>query len=234
VGKLGFVVASGLALLALLASSCSSLVRLPTVPDYALERQVAEEIAPIIRVTADREHIADYRIYLANFPRKDILGMSVGARRIYVSYDLARAALRNDSAGARWLMRQILAHEVGHELSGHAKGATSAAAFDRAPKDVITAADLGLPAGVRFQNYSIDKELEADRVGMDYWQKLDWDCRIWVDILRRFESKNYSGDANHPTGERLRQAVNACPQANKTVAAAKPAAGKSSPTPISK
>ena len=227
--KPGFFAASGLAVLSLILSACS-LVQLPTVPDYALERQVAEEIAPIVQVTADREHIPEYRIHLANFPRKDILGMSVGARRVYVSYDLARAAFRND--GARWLLRQILAHEVGHELSGHAKGATTAAAFDRAPKDVITAADLGLPAGVRFQNYSLDKELEADRVGMEYWQKLNWDCRIWVNILRHFESKNYSGDANHPTDERLRQAVNACPQANKTVAAAKPAAAKSSPAPI--
>ncbi|HTM08524.1 MAG TPA: hypothetical protein VL754_09055, partial [Verrucomicrobiae bacterium] len=160
----------GLAVLALIASSCS-LVRLPTVPDYALERRVAEEIAPIIQVTADREHMSEYRVQLANFPRKDILGMSVGARRIYISYDLARAAFKTESA--RWLLRQILAHEVGHELSGHAKGGTTSA-VDRAPQDVITAADLGLPSGVRFQNYSMEKELEADRVGMEYWKKLNW------------------------------------------------------------
>ena len=209
--------------LALIVSSCS-LAQLPTVPDYTLERQVAEEIAPIIKVTADREHISEYRIRLADFPRKDILGMSVGARRIFVSYDLARAAFKNE--GSRWLLRQILAHEVGHELSGHAKTGTTAA-FDRAPQGVITAADLGLPNGVRFQNYSMEKELEADRVGMEYWKKLNWDCRIWVNILRRFQSKNYSGDALHPTDERLRQAASACPQTSKTVASAvKPPATK--------
>lgn len=200
----------------LLSSSCSS-VRIPTVSDYSLERQVADEIAPIINVTKDRDHSAEYRIQLADFPRKDILGMSVGNRHIYISYNLARAASQNE--GSRWLLRQILAHEVAHELSGHGKERNTAAAYDRAPQGVITASDLGLPSGVRFQNYSMDKELEADRVGMEYWKNLNWDCRIWVDILRRFQSKNYSGDANHPTEERLRQAVSACPAMQRSAAA---------------
>ena len=214
--KRNFVLLSGLALCLLLISSCSS-VRIPTVPDYRLERQVAEEIAPILKVTQERNRLAGYRIQLADFPRKDILGMSVGDRHIYVSYDLARAAFKNDNS--RWLLRQILAHEVAHELSGHARGGNTAA-YDRAPQGVITAADIGLPAGVRFQNYSVDKELEADSVGMEYWEKLGWDCRIWVNILRSFQRRNYSGDAFHPTEERLRQATSACPQAPDAAAAA--------------
>jgi predicted Zn-dependent protease len=216
VSKPYFVSLAGFAFCLLLFSSCS-VTRIPTVSDYSLERQVADEIAPIIRVTKDRDRVADYRIQLADFPRKDILGMSVGERHIYISYELARAAFKND--GSRWLLRQILAHEVAHELSGHAKERHSAAAYDRAPQGVITASDIGLPAGVQFQNYSIDKELEADRVGMDYWKDLNWDCRIWVDILKRFQSKNYAGDANHPTEERLRQAVSACPAAQRTASA---------------
>ena len=211
-----FVSLAGFAFSLLLLSSCS-LTRIPTVSDYRLERQVTDEIAPIIKITKDRDHVAEYRIQLADFPRKDILGMSVGNRHIYISYDLARAAFTN--AGSRWLLRQILAHEVAHELSGHSKAHDTAAAYDRAPQGVITAADLGLPSGVRFQNYSIDKELEADRVGMEYWKDLNWDCRIWVDILQRFQNKNYSGDANHPTEERLKQAVSACPAAQRTAAA---------------
>src|SRR3954451_3892052 len=211
-------------------SSCST-VRLPTVSEYNLERQVAEEIAPIIKVTSDGDQVGKYRIELADFPRKDILGMSVGDRHIYISYDLARAAFKNDSS--KWLLRQILAHEVAHELSGHAKGGGTAA-FDRSQQGVITAADIGLPSTMRFQNYSTEKELEADRVGMEYWKKLNWDCGIWVGILQRFQSRNYSGDVFHPTDERLRQAVQACPQANKTAAASAAAIAKSPPSVINK
>ena len=214
--KSNIVSLAGFAFSLLLLSSCS-VTRIPTVSDYGLERLVADEIAPIIKITKDRDHVNDYRIQLADFPRKDILGMSVGNRHIYISYELAHAAFKNE--GSRWLLRQILAHEVAHELSGHSKEHNTAAAYDRAPQGVITASDLGLPSGVRFQNYSMDKELEADRVGMEYWKDLNWDCRIWVNILRRFQSKNYSGDANHPTEERLRQAVSACPAMQRSAAA---------------
>lgn len=209
-GKLQLFFASGLALAILLASSCSS-VRIPTVADYQLERQVADETGPIIRAAGDSAEASNYRIHLADFPRKDILGMSVGERTIYISYDLARAAFKNPNA--RWLLRQILAHEVAHELSGHAHGGATPA-YDRAPHGVITAADVGLPASLKFQNYSLDKELEADRVGLEYWKKLGWDCGIWVNILRGFQNRNYAGDAFHPTQDRLLQAIKACPKAN--------------------
>ncbi len=204
--KLQFFLPAGLALAALFSSSCSS-VRIPTASDYRLERQVADEAAPIIRVAGDRDQSWSYRIHLADFPRKDILGMNVGERSIYISYELARAAFKN--ANSRWLLRQILAHEVAHEISGHAHGGATPA-YDRAPHGVITAADIGLPSSVRFQNYSLDKELEADRVGMEYWKQLGWDCGIWVNILRGFQSRNYAGDAFHPTEDRLRQAIQAC------------------------
>jgi predicted Zn-dependent protease len=137
--------------------------------------------------------------------------MSVGDRRIYISYELARAAFKNTNS--RWLLRQILAHEIAHERSGHASGGATAA-YDRAPHGVITAADIGLPPRVRFQNYSLDKELEADRIGLEYWKKLGWDCGIWVNILSGFKKRNYAGDAFHPTEDRLRQAIQACPKAN--------------------
>ncbi len=226
-GKLQLFFFPGVALAALLFASCSP-IRIPTVPDYRLERQVADEAAPIIRVTDDRGETWKYRIQLADFRRKDILGMSVGDRYIYISHDLARAAFK--SANSRWLLRQILAHEVAHELSDHAEGGATPA-YDRAPHGVITAEDIGLPANVRFQNYSIEKELEADRVGLEYWKKLGWDCGIWVGILRGFQNRNYAGDAFHPTDERLRQALEACPQpqANGAPAAQKTAAGKNIP-----
>lgn len=198
-------------------SSCSS-VRIPNVADYRVERQVAEEAAPIIAVTAERERAGDYRFLLADFPRKDILGMSVGRRKIYISYRLAQSAQK--SSYHRWLLRQILAHEIAHEIRGHASD-NGASAFERS-RTVrgVTAADIGLPSGVEFRNYAMEKELEADLTGMEYWSRLNWDCRIWVDILRGFEKDNYEGDAYHPTDKRLAQALRACPPAEKKRSAA--------------
>jgi predicted Zn-dependent protease len=191
----------------MILSSCSS-VRLPTVSDYRLERRVADEAAPILRVTRDKDEAPNYRIRLADFPRKDILGMSAGGRRIYISHTLARRAFAEPSY--RWLLRQILAHEIAHELSRHADGGP--AAFNSpAKKGGVTAADLGLPPDVRFENYSLEKELEADSIGMTYWKTVGWDCRIWVNLLKGFAAQQYAGDVFHPTDERLRQAVRACP-----------------------
>lgn len=38
-----------------------------------------------------------------------------------------------------------------------------------------------------------EKELEADAKGLEYWRKLGWDSRIWVGILRGFESYTIRG-----------------------------------------
>jgi predicted Zn-dependent protease len=107
-------------------------------------------------------------------------------------------------------LRQTLAHEIAHETAGHANR-TGATAFNRAaPADGISSLDVGLPENVKFHNYSMDKELEADSIGLQYWKKLGWDCRIWVRILQGFEKQNYTGDFFHPTDKRLRQARTAC------------------------
>jgi predicted Zn-dependent protease len=212
VSNRNFLLSCGLALFPLIFLSCAT-VRLPNVPDYRLERQVAEEVGSILGVTEDKDRAPTYRILLSDFPREDILGMSVGGRRIYISYNLARLALQNQSPRHRWLLRQILAHEIAHEIAGHANS-SGGAAFDRsAPGRGVTAADIGLSSDVEFRHYSMEKELEADLNGMTYWSKLHWDCRIWVGILQRFEEDNYQGDIFHPTDKRLLQALRACPQA---------------------
>ena len=69
---------------------------------------------------------------------------------------------------------------------------------------------VGLPWYVRLYNYATDKELEADRIGLGYWNKLGWDCQIWVQILENFQAQNYRGDSFHPTDRRLQQAQNIC------------------------
>jgi predicted Zn-dependent protease len=134
--------------------------------------------------------------------------MSVGNGRIYISYKLASLSLTDSSY--RWLLRQTLAHEIAHETAGHAKqegvmglnrGIFAAAA---------SGGDVGLPRYVRFYNYSTEKELEADLKGLGYWNKLGWDCQIWVRILENFQKQSYSGDIFHPTERRLQQAQNVC------------------------
>ncbi len=172
---------------------------------------MAAEAAPIIGVTPDRDQAASYRIRLADFPREDILGMSVGGRRIYISYTLARRAF--EQPAYRWMLRQILAHEIAHEISRHADGGAVAAFNRSAPGSGVTAADIGLSAGARFENYSLAKELEADLEGMKYWQALGWDCRVWVNLLEAFVALDYAGDSLHPTDARLRQASSSCPAA---------------------
>jgi predicted Zn-dependent protease len=221
--KLGAIVSSfyhpyGLIFISSLLVSCSVAARIPTVSDERVENLVKAEAAQIIAVTDDRENISQYQLSLSDFPRKDIMGLSTGKRRIYINYALAKAALNNTRY--RWQLRQTLAHEIAHELAGHANqsGTTS---FNRSEQGRgVTGADLGLPGNVAFRSYSVEKELEADFLGMNYWRKLRWDCRIWVHILEGFRDRNYSGDSLHPTDKRLEQAVNACAASRKSAGAA--------------
>src|SRR6185312_11512144 len=94
--------------------ACSVISGIPTVADDRLEALVRQEAAPIIAVTEDRNNVSAYTFYLSDFPRKDILGLSTGNRRIYLSYDLARYAASNPRH--LWLLRQTLAHEIAHEI----------------------------------------------------------------------------------------------------------------------
>lgn len=190
-----------------LLTSCSQ-ARIPTVADDAMELLVRSEAAQIIAVSEDRERISGYHIFLSDFPRKDILGMSIGDRRIYISHDLAKLASRRPSS--LWLLRQTLAHEIAHETAGHAKQNASTPLNLGTLMRGISSVDVGLPWNVRFRNYSIESELEADSKGLDYWRKLGWDCRIWVRILQGFERQNYAGDIFHPTDKRLQRAQQVC------------------------
>jgi predicted Zn-dependent protease len=198
----------GLIVFCLFILSCSAQVQIPIVADGRIERLVKDEAARIIVVSEDKDRVPEYRIFLSDFPRTDILGMSIGNRHIYISHKLATLAL--NSSRYRWLLRQTLAHEIAHETAGHANynGTTSLnrGMFGRG----VSAIDVGLPWNVRLRNYSPEKELQADLKGLGYWQKLGWDCRIWVRILENFQAQNYIGDVFHPTEKRLQQARRAC------------------------
>jgi predicted Zn-dependent protease len=195
--------------LAFFIASCSLQANIPTVSDAAIERLVRAEAEQIVAVSRDKGRVSDYEIKLSDFPRRDILGMSIGKRRIYISHQLGRLASRHRFY--LWVLRQTLAHEIAHETAGHAYGNRSSG-FNRLPAGRgVTGADIGLPPHVRFRNYSVEKELEADLQGMTYWRELQWDCRIWVAILENFQQQNYSGGVSHPTDQRLRQAERVCP-----------------------
>lgn len=192
----------------LLLPSCSMPMSIPTISDDPVERLVRNEAAQIVAVSEDKDRFSDYQIFLTDFPRKDILGMSIGDRRIYISYELAKLAASRSFH--RWLLRQTIAHEIAHETAGHAEQHRSGWFNRETLRGGVSSADVGLPWKVKFRNYSTDKELEADSKGLGYWKKLGWDCRIWVRILQNFEKQNYAGDVFHPTDIRLQQAQGLC------------------------
>jgi len=190
-----------------LMMSCSLTPKIPVIADEPIEKMVSDEAGRILAAADPRVEFSRYRFQLSAFPRRDLLGLSLGRGQIYISYQLAQLALKKSYY--RWLLRQTLAHEIAHEIAGHAN--QRGALANIAASQGITAQHLGLDGLVRFQNYSVEKELQADFYAMNYWATLGWDCAIWVDILRGFQRQNYAGDVFHPTDRRLEQASRSCP-----------------------
>ena len=191
--------------------SCASLpaLFLPTISDDRLEAFVAEEAQQILRVSGNSHKADRYKFYLAKFPRDDVLGLSFGEHRIFISYQLTRLA--REHTGSLWLFRHTLAHEIAHDVLGHAKDEQMVSLNAvRQSHARIKGADLGLPLFVSFRNYSMAAELAADETAMGYWKKIGWDCGIWIKFFRAFLDQGYIGDPNHPTNERLRQAIKVC------------------------
>ena len=191
--------------------SCASLpaLFLPTITDERLEAFVAEEAQQILKVSENPHKAARYKFYLAKFPREDILGLSFGEHRIFISYELTRLA--REKTGYLWLFRHTLAHEIAHDVLEHGKNQEVASLNAvRQSHGRIRGGDLGLPLFVSFRNYSPAVELAADRKAIEYWKKIGWDCGIWVKLFRGFLDHGYIGDLDHPTKERLSQAIRIC------------------------
>jgi hypothetical protein len=191
--------------------SCASLpaLFLPTISDKRLEAFIAEEAQQILRVSGNSHKADRYKFYLANFQRDDILGLSSGEHRIFMSYQLTRLA--REHTGSLWLFRHTLAHEIAHDALGHAKDEQMVRLNAvRQSRGRIKGADLGLPRFISFRNYSMAAELAADETAMGYWKKIGWDCGIWTQFFRGFLDQGYIGDSDHPTNERLSQAMRIC------------------------
>lgn len=186
---------------------CTIQPKIPTVVDNRVESLLRDEAAHILAVSEDRDKFYDYQFRLSEFPREDILGMSIGDGRIYISYKLAALAVYDRNH--LWLLRHTLAHEIAHERSAHAKN-KKVTRLNRGASGV-SGSDIGLPWYVRLLNYSTDQELEADRKGLHYWKLVGWNCQIWVRILQEFQNQVYTGDVSHPTSTRLEQAREDCP-----------------------
>jgi predicted Zn-dependent protease len=196
-------------LLPLAACSLPLSLLMPSIKDERLEVFVAQEAAKILEVSESTQPAARYQFRLVKFPREDILGLSVGSEQIFMSFELTRRAY--EERGYRWLFRHVLAHEIAHDMLGH-QSSSYEANLNYVPggSSRITAPDLGLPATISLRNYSRNFELAADAKALEYWQRLGWDCRIWVNIFKNFLDQGYVGDADHPTQERLDLAISMC------------------------
>jgi predicted Zn-dependent protease len=193
----------------LFLSSCSPiLMGLPTVVDEKLERYVGEIGLQIVAVSEHRDRWAQYDFRLADFARRDILGLSIGKQKIFISYKLSRLAFRDSSY--RWLLRHTLAHEIAHDVLGGHPATQEEASGRHGLANRITGRDLGLSSRIKFLPYSRTSELAADRLAMAYWQKLGWHCQHWVRLFKDFIEQGYQGDVDHPTKERLEQAMEIC------------------------
>lgn len=194
--------------LVLFLNSCSSiLIGIPTVADEKLESYVTRIGREIVAVSEHRDRWANYQFKLADFARRDILGLSIGNQRIFISYELSRLAYENRNY--QWLLRHTLAHEIAHDVLGKDLGEQNhGSGLGLANR--ITSQDLGLSGRVKFRPYSRTAELAADRRGMEYWRKLGWHCGHWVQLFINFAAQGYTGDQDHPTEERLEQATKIC------------------------
>ena len=63
-------------------ASCSMQLKIPDVVDDRVRELVRTEAAQVVMVSEDREDFSKYQFFLSDFPRQDLLGMSVGNGRI--------------------------------------------------------------------------------------------------------------------------------------------------------
>lgn len=111
-------------------------------------------------VSEDPENFSKYQFFLSDFQRQDLLGMSLGNGKIYISYKLAARALTH--TGYLWLLRQTVAHEIAHEAAGHATQKVLRWFTGGNFSFGASGQEVGLPWYVRLYNYPTEKELEAD------------------------------------------------------------------------
>lgn len=177
-------------LLALFLTACSAqwIPRgVHPISDPEVQAFLEREIGIILPVTEQPNkkltvYLAEFDPYLTDL--KNLGGYSSGQGYISFSHVLVKRAFSSkEGSAARWRLRFLIAHELGHDMLDH-----------YAKRHLI-------PAHAR--------ELEADAKAFEYWKKLGWDCHI---IRKRFEDTGgVGGTSIHSNHERLEQARRLCP-----------------------
>ena len=109
------------------------------------------------------------------------VGATYGAWDIRIEPSLVQTAMTNEAA--LWALRRTIAHEIGHAMSGHR--------FTTAAMQQV-------------------KELEADAKGIEYFKRLGWSCKLWVDNFARGLKRDFNIDAEHDSKARYDQALRLC------------------------
>jgi len=224
-------------LLLLLLSSCATATPdIPTTYHAAAKRLVEEEAHRILSVTEDAGQEDHYQFHLANFDAagkklQGSIGVSLGDGQIYIDEGVARSAL-NDEERLQFL-RLVLAHEIAHDVADHQPN--QKALVDTF--NILNSIGYGMsyvpgPVGwagaaiswatylggtVSVHLYARSQELEADKLGIEYWKSLGWDCQYWVKWFQTLSDSGHEGDFHHPTEGRLEQAEELCPLRYKPV-----------------
>jgi len=220
-------------LLLLFLSSCATASRSPnirTIYHREAKQLVENEAHRILSVTEDTGQEDHYQFHLANFSGggkklQGSTGVSLGDGQIYIDEGLARSAL-NDEERLQFL-RLVLAHEIAHEAAGHQPnqqalvgtfnaGVLVGKVMSQVPGTIgLIGAAIGwgsyLVGTASKHLYARSQELEADRLGIEYWKRLGWDCQLWVRFFQTLADRGHEGDFHHPTEERLEQAKEVCP-----------------------
>ncbi len=217
-------------LLLLLLSSCAATTpNIPTTYHAAAKRLVEQEAHRVLSVTENAGHEEYYTFHLANFRSakkryQRLGGLSAGNGQIYINHQIAAGALRDQRM--LWKLRMLLAHEIAHAVADHEPDQKALAntfnasnlvgyGMSHAPGFVgLAGATISwgayLVGTASAQINGRSQELEADRLGIEYFKRLGWDCQFWV---RRFQAQVDTGfktDFRHPPEERLEQAKELC------------------------
>ena len=88
--------------------------------------------------------------------RPRMVGVTYGPSDIRIERSLVELAMTDEAA--LWALRRTISHEIGHAISGH--------------RFTTTATQQA-------------KELEADAKGIEYFKRLGWPCKLWVDNFAR-------------------------------------------------
>jgi len=109
------------------------------------------------------------------------VGVTYGPSDIRIERSLVELAMTDEAA--LWALRRTIAHEIGHAMSGHRFTTTARQQMN---------------------------ELEADAKGIEYFKRLGWPCKLWVDNFARVLKRGYDIDAEHDTKARYDQAQQLC------------------------